>query len=286
MKKKARKEAEPEFYKSALQTPVRNYNVYRMKPLENIAVSALLFVVGAIVGYVFYGNLFTVEGVATIATHVSNAVVMILVGVLAVVLLRPAWIAHRVTQQKKELRQQFRNFLEALVSSLSAGKNVSQAVQETYKDVSLQYGEKSFISNEIQEMIHSEQNGIHLEACLADLGRRSRIQDIADFGDVFAIGYEQGANMKEVARKTYGIIDDKMEIEEEIRTKLTSNQIQLRMMMGTPVLIIGMLRFTNESFANNFSTPSGVMSMTIGLCCMGIAYLLGKKITSIGEEES
>lgn len=278
---KKKKEEEPAFYESPLKTPVRNYNVYVMELPEKLLTSLVLFAAGMAIGYVFYGGLFKANGLATVATYISNVVIMALIGSISVAVFLPVRVRQRVTQQKKHLRDQFRDFLEAFVASLSSGKNVSDAIADTYGDLKLQYGENSFICVELQEIEAAERNNIHVEVMLKDLGRRSGIDDISDFGDVFEISYRQGANLKDVARKTYNIINDKMSIEDEIETKLTSNKTQFYIMMAAPVVVVGMLRFSNETFANNFATSSGVLAVTIGIGCMIGAFLLGRKIVDI-----
>lgn len=275
-----KKSPEPAYVESVIKTSVKNYNVYVMGKTETVLTSLVLFCAGAAAGYVFYGGLFKVDGLATTSTYISNIVIMSLVGIIAVAVFLPVRVRMQANNQKKKLREQFRSFLEAFVASLSAGKNVSQAIRDTSGDLALQYGEDSFICVELQEILDAERNNVHIEEMLKDLGTRSGVGDIADFGEVFEICYRQGANLKSVARKTYNIINDKMSIEDEIETKLTSNKTQFYIMMFTPVVVVGMLRFTNETFANNFATPSGILAVTVGLVCIGVAFLLGKKITT------
>lgn len=277
----SRKEKEPAYYESVLKTPVKNYRVYIMPKVEEIVVTVLLFAVGAFVGYIFYGGLFKVEGIPTTATYISDVAIMAATGVLSRLVLMPAVVQYRVNQQKKALRNQFRDFLDAFVASLSAGKNVSEGITETNKDLAVQYGSDCFMCKELNEMEAAQNNNVRIEVMLKDLGRRSDTEDIADFGDVFEIAYRQGANLKETARKTYNIINDKMSISEEIETKLTSNKTQFYIMMCTPMIVVAMLRFTNESFAANFATPTGILAVTIGIGCMIAAFLLGKKILDV-----
>ena len=109
MKKK--REKEPEFYTSALNNQLRNYNVYYMKPIEKMLYVAIAFLLGGIVGLVFYANLFMVDGEATFATHVSNLVVFCGIGLVAVKLFIPMREETLKKKIKEELRMQFREML-------------------------------------------------------------------------------------------------------------------------------------------------------------------------------
>ena len=48
--------------------------------------------------------------------------------------------------------------------------------------------------------------------------------------------------------------------------------------MVAPVLIVGMLRLSNQTFAENFASPMGVVVITIGLGLFYLAYRMGRGI--------
>ena len=84
MAKKNKKEMEPQYYVSATNLPTYNYKVYHMKTSEKVLYFLIAFVVGAAVGYLFYGGLAKDEyGNATTATYVLNISIMVIVGCIA-----------------------------------------------------------------------------------------------------------------------------------------------------------------------------------------------------------
>lgn len=79
--KKNKKEKEPQYYTSATNMPVLNYKVYYMSKLEKSMYFLLAFLVGAAVGYLFYGGLAKDEyGNATMATYILDFIVCVGVG--------------------------------------------------------------------------------------------------------------------------------------------------------------------------------------------------------------
>ena len=73
--KKKAPEQEPQYYKSATNIQTLNYRVYIMSPLEKILYAVAAFVVGAMVGYLFYGGIGVDEfGNPTTLTYVLNTV--------------------------------------------------------------------------------------------------------------------------------------------------------------------------------------------------------------------
>ena len=77
-------------------------------------------------------------------------------------------------------------------------------------------------------------------------------------GVTFSGGEVLAGNMKEVIRRTTEMISEKLIINEEIETKLTSNKLQMYAMNVIPVCMMLMLRFISSDFAKSFRTPLGI----------------------------
>lgn len=279
MKKK--REKEPEFYTSALNNQLRNYNVYYMKPIEKMLYVAIAFLLGGIVGLVFYANLFMVDGEATFATHVSNLVVFCGIGLVAVKLFIPMREETLKKKRQEELRMQFREMLSSLSASFMSGANIVTAFENAKEDMMSQYGGKAMIVCETLEMTNGMKNNLAIAEILNDFGRRSGIDDIRDFATVFSVCYEKGGDMKGVVRNTYDLIGEKMAINEEIQTKLTSNKMQQNIMSFVPIVMIAFLRLSSSSFASSFATLKGVVVMTVAIGIFIASYVYGRKIVDI-----
>ena len=118
---------------------------------------------------------------------------------------------------------------------------------------------------------------------LKDFAERSGNEDVMSFADVFEICYRKGGDMNFVIQRTHSVISDKMAVADEIETKLTSNKMQHNVMSLMPIALVAMLRMTNESFATNFATPTGVVANTVAIGIFIGAYLYGNKIVEIKE---
>ena len=277
-----KKQKEPERIPSALNTKMLNYKVYYMKPKEKIITTLVLVALGGIIGLVFYGGLFLNEdGQATFATFVSNIVVFSVVGLITNLFVTPLREKSLVGKRQDELSRQFRSFLDALSVSLSSGMNTRESLSNAYNDLKVEYGEDAYICDEVREMISGLDNNIPLEDMIEFFGERSGIDDIASFGMVFKVCYRVGGNLKDVVRRTNDIIGEKMEINEEIKTALSSNKTQFSAMMVIPVVMVLMLRFMSSDFAKSFATSAGVIAMTIAIAIFFAAYLIGNKIMDI-----
>lgn len=282
MFKKKEKTYEPQYYSSATNMPTYNYHVYNMPLLEKILTFAVAFAAGAAVGFLFYGGIGKDEfGEPTNVTRVLNILIPSIVGVVAGLLFVPSRTKSIVQKRQKELGHQFRDMLDALNVSIGSGKNVTDSFFAVYEDLKIQYESDAFILKELEVILSGIQNNIAIEDLLADFGKRSNVEDIKSFADVFKISYRKGGNIKDIIRNTHSIISDKMEISEEIETLVSSNRLEQKIMIVLPIGLIAVIKMMSPEFAANFVTPTGLISTTISIIIYVIAYFIGKSVLDI-----
>ncbi len=281
-KKKEKPALEPQYYQSATNMQTYNYKVYYMSLWEKILYFLLAFAVGAAVGYLFYGGIGKDEyGQPTALTYVLNITISTIVGLIAGKLFLPIRTEQIIKKQKSKLNTQFRDMLEALSTSLGAGKNVMDSFRSAYEDLKIQYEEDAYIVRELEIILSGMANNIDIEDILEDFGLRSGNDDIVSFANVFQICYRKGGNIKDTIRTTYTILNDKMEINEEIETIVTSNKTEQNIMIVMPVALIGVIKMMGPEFAENFVTPTGIASTTVAIVLFAASYFVGRKILEI-----
>jgi tight adherence protein B len=280
--KKKKKELEPQFYMSATNMPAYNYKVYYMKFLEKILYFILAFVVGAAVGYLFYGGIGKDDyGDPTTLTWVLNITIPAITGTVCGIVFIPMRTKQIIDKQRKKLNLQFRDMLESLTTSLGAGKNVVDSFRGVYEDLKMQYEEDAYILKELQIIISGMDNNIDIEDLLQDFGLRSGNEDIESFANVFRICYRKGGNIKDTIRNTHEILSDKMEISEDIETIVTSNKSEQKIMIAMPIGLIAIIKIMSPDFAANFTTVTGIISTTVAIVMFIIAYFVGKIVLDI-----
>lgn len=273
---------EPQYYYSATNIQTLNYKVYYMNGAEKILYFLIGFVVGAAVGYLFYGGLAKdAYGEPTTATHVLNLLISGAAGIAAGCAFLPIRTDMILKTRTKKLKSQFRDMLEAFNTSLGAGKNVTDSFHSVYDDLKVQYEEDAYILKELEVILSCMSNNVDLEVPLLDFGVRSGVDDIASFANVFKICYHKGGNIKDTIRNTHEILSDKMEIAEEIETIVSGARSEQYLMLIMPILLIGMIKMMSADFAANFATPSGIMATTIGIVMFVTAYLVGRAVLNI-----
>lgn len=259
-----------------------NYTVYHLKNWEKIVYFLIAFIVGSFVGYLFYGNLGKDEyGQATVVTHILNIVIPTVVGVFAGKMFLPIRQKQIIEKRRKNLRDQFRDMLEGLVTSLGAGNNVPDSFAAVYEDLKIQYDSDAHIVKELEIILEGIRHNVPVEDIIMDFGNRSGINDIKTFANVFNISYRKGGNIKDVIRNTHSILSEKIEIAEDIETTVTSGKLDQKIMLVMPIALISIIKFMSPEFAANFATPSGIIATTIAIICFVGAYFLGKTMLDI-----
>lgn len=281
-KKRPEKQQEPQYYRSLTGDKTLNYHVYYMSVLEKIAYAVLAFAAGAAIGYLFYGGIGKDEyGDPTMLTYILNFMVMMIGGVLAAKLFLPVRNQQIVESRQRKLKNQFRDMLDAISTSLGSGKNVQESFLSAYKDLEIQYEEDAFILHELKIINNGVINGFNIEELILDFGKRSACADIEDFAGVFEVCYRQGGNIKETIRNTCHIIVDKMTVAQEIETTVTGSKNEQYVMLVMPVALVAMIKMSSPDFAENFATLSGVIATTIAIGLFIASYFVGKKLLDI-----
>lgn len=280
--KKEKKQMEPQYYMSATNIPTYNYKVYYMKPIEKALYFLLAFAAGAAVGYLFYGGIGKNQyGEPTKVTWFLNIIISCGAGIGTGAAFLPIRTRQIIESHRKKLNSQFRDMLEALNTSLGAGKNVVDSFCSVYDDLKLQYDEDAYILKELEVVMAGIRNNVDIEDVLLDFGIRSGNDDIYSFANVFKICYRKGGNIKDTIKTTHSILSEKMEIAEDIETIVTSSKTEQNIMIVMPIALIGVIKMMSPDFAANFVTATGILATTVAVGMFVAAYFVGKAVLNI-----
>jgi len=180
-------------------------------------------------------------------------------------------------KRDRMLMLQFRDFLESLSASLSAGQNVQTAIESSGRDMQIQYGENSMIAGEICTIINGIKNGRTAEEMFDDLGVRSARHDIKCFADTFSVCNRTGGNMKQVISGAHRIISEKMQMQSEIASIASKGKNDLRIMTCLPFVIIPMMNM----LGGGMNGTSSAAVRAAGAAVIALAYAAGSRIADI-----
>lgn len=240
------------------------YSEYHFSIKERILWFIVGFIGTYIVGYIFYEHL----------------LLSFIVGVLGGFIFLPVRKKQIIEKRKKTLQRQFKEMLDSLSTSIGAGKNITDAFSNALEDMRLQFSDKAYITIELDQIVHGLDNNIVIEDLLYDFEQRAQIQDITDFSDVFRTCNQKGGNIKQIIDKTVKVIHEKIEIEMDIETMVTSKKTEQNALMVMPLVFISILKSMGGGMID-LNSPIGVVASTLSLIIFTISYFVSKKILNI-----
>lgn len=117
---------------------------------------------------------------------------------------------------------------------------------------------------------------------LGDFARRSGLEDIQSFSEVFLAARKSGGELVRIIARTAEIIAEKIRIQEDIMTATAARRMEQRIMSAIPLLIVFYIELTSPGFFDLlYGTAAGRVVMTV---CLGIylgACSLSKRILEI-----
>lgn len=249
---------------AGMQIIAKDYHVYRMTARDQIVGRGIGFLIGIIVSWAFF----------------SNAVFAIICGLVCSLFSPGIYQKYMHNKMMNSLREQFKDLLDSLSASYSAGKNTMSAFQASERDLIAIHGEASDIVTEIRIINGGLRNNITVENLLGDFASRCGLEDVQSFADVFEVCNRQGGNLKKIVTDTRDVISEKIDIEMEIETLLAGNKNELNIMIIMPVVVVLMLNGLGSGTANA-NTLSNIVLKIFCIGLFALAYFMGKKITDI-----
>lgn len=187
--------------------------------------------------------------------------------------------------QKKrllELKLQFKEGIRILASSLGAGYSVENALAVSQRELNLLYGSNDMVGREFAYMVQQMKTNRPIEVLMLDFAERSGLEEMENFAAVFGAAKRSGGRLVPIIQHTADMIQDKIQIQEEIRTLTASRQFEQKIMNVLPFFIIFYIDQTSPGlFDVMYQTMLGRIVMTVCLVIYAAAILLAGKILNI-----
>lgn len=185
-------------------------------------------------------------------------------------------------KRKAKLRLAFQDMLQALASGLRAGYAVENAFKNAYQEMHMLYGEEADICSEMRLVLAGMKNQIPIAKLMQDFAERTKLEEIQEFADVFAIVRKSGGNLPEIIDETAGVIGDKIAVEQEIEVMIAAKKMELLIMNVVPFFIVFYIEFTSPGFFHTlYEGIVGRGIMTLAMIIYLAAYYLGSKMVRV-----
>ncbi len=241
-----------------------NYDVHRLsrKELQNYFTITLLVIFCT--GYVFYRS-------------VPLALAMCALSVAGL----PHYRSMLADRRKNKLRLQFKDMLYSVSSSVTAGRYLPEAIEESYNAVSLIHGEDSILAIEIKNMIRQMKDANSSdETVLKSLAERSRIREVADFADACSTCRRTGGDLNRMIQRSSELLSHNIEIQKEKEVLMAQKKLESRLLAGMPVAVTGLINLSSSDYLDvMYDTALGRILMTAAFTGTVFSFLYSMKIT-------
>lgn len=230
------------------------YETYTLSRREWVLYGAEGILLAAVLDYVFYRSF------------------LLILLIFPAGILFPLALKKKLKQRRMEkLRGEFKDAILAVASGLNAGYSVENAFAVSLKEMEEIHGSDSMIAQEIRLILRKVRLNLTFEEALGDFAKRSGLDDVKNFSDVFLAARKSGGELMKIIARTAEIIGEKIRIQEEILTATASRRMEQKIMSAIPILIVVYIELTSPGFFEIlYSTMGGRILMTI---CLGI-YLV------------
>ena len=231
-------------------------------------------------GITYYGMGFLIgfgAGMFAFKIIYSSLIISLALSTVAGMVFSNVFVNMQINRRKSEFVLEFCDYLDAISSSLSCGKNSYETFQLANDDMHNLYSNISPICIESQRVANGLKSGRSIDELLLDMYERTGCEDVKIFGDVYSICNMAGGDLKQTVSDTKNRIIEKINIENEIKTSLAAPKNELNIMALMPIVITGTLRILGD----NFLSGSSLAASTIALGVFIFAYVLGQKIVKI-----
>lgn len=204
---------------------------------------------------------------------------------LAALLFLPFWFLYKkreintlIEKKKFKLNTDFSDAIACLSGILEGGSSIENAVEQTYSDLLITFDKDSAIMKELKIVSTRIRNNIRIEDAFLDMARRTDIEDVKSFADVFATAKRTGGNIIAIIRETSSVIRTKTEVARELRTVMASKKLESDIMRAIPYLMLIYLRISSPDLLMPlYSDLKGVMFMSLMLALyLGMSVLTTK----------
>lgn len=188
-----------------------------------------------------------------------------------------------IKTQKKRLKQQFKEGLYALSSSISVGKSIEQAFIEASNDLKIIYWDSAtYIIQEFEMIARKIAMNETIESALIDFAQRADDEDIHNFANVFLTAKRTGGNLVEIMKYTTATINEKIEIMDTIDVLITGKKYEQKVLcLLVPLIIVYLHLFSTGFMEAMYQTIAGKVAMTVALLIYVLSLVVSKSIVEI-----
>lgn len=141
------------------------------------------------------------------------------------------------------------------------------------------YGEDALMVQELRYIMAHLSMNVPLEDLLEDFAKRSDLEDVSSFCQVFFFAKRSGGDFIGIIRTTSDRIGKKIELQRQLAADLAARKLESRIMNLVPLAILLYLDLTSPGYFDMlYGNLSGICIMSVCLIVYLAAYALSERM--------
>lgn len=207
-------------------------------------------------------------------------------GMIIFVILLGAYPTYKKMEEERrrqKLLLEFKDFLYSISASVSLGRSMGRALEESLDFWGNTYDETDPMVREVKGMIREmkETNATDIKV-LRDFAMRSGLPDIVDFVNVYDSLRTTGGNIPKAIGRAAIVIGDKISMDKELNTAMSEKLMEGRIVGLSPfVMTLGMKLVAPGYMSPVYETFAGRMVAALSLGLSAAAIVMIERINRI-----
>ncbi len=223
---------------------------------------AFILAVPLLVAYIFYDDLWG-----------------IIPGIVPTFYCWKTYIRHKNKKRAKEKRGEFRDFITAVESAVRSGESLKSALISAGDDMKKLHGKDKNFMKELLFIKRMLELGNSPATVLKTFGERNEIREAKRLAKVIDIAELTGGSTIKVMENAIEKIGTEAELEEEISVLIAEKNLELKLMILMPSVMVAYLKLTNpEYIAALYGNLMGIGLMSAVILLSIGSDILGKRI--------
>ncbi len=186
----------------------------------------------------------------------------------------------RESRKRKIIEVQLFDFVDCMIQSLEGGSSVFQSLDFAASEM------EEPLSSELQKAVTQINLGEEFEDAMKTLGERINHPDLHVILTAIILLKQSGGNLPSLLRKLREMMQDRQEIQREIKVFTVQGRLSGYVVSALPVAFLLIESAFSRKFVRPlFTTPSGLILLVVGLLMETIGFLWIRKISRLGVDD-
>lgn len=151
-------------------------------------------------------------------------------------------------RKKRQLEYQFKEAMQSVASSMQTGYSLSHAIEEAWKQTETLYGRDSASFKLFEGVVRGMRLNGSLDYLLEEMALQSTLDDVRNFTQMIKTARRYGGNLPDMLMKMIQVMEERMSVQEEIRSITTAIRYEAYIMDLIPAGIIWYLNLSSPEF--------------------------------------